>query len=116
LLPRRNRLSKEGEIKRVLKARHYEGNSPLLYLVASDNLLENSRLAVVTPKKLGNAIVRNRLRRVFAAAFSKIRHNLAKNVDFVLFPRKSAAELGMQDAKEAIIDCIRGYCLNDQNS
>lgn len=115
MLPREARLSKECEIKGVIKTKQFESNSPLLYLVARDNFLPNSRLVVVAPKKLGNSSARNRLRRVFAAAFSKIRHNLAKNADFVLFPKKSAVELGMQDAKVAIIDCIRGYCFNDQD-
>lgn len=110
MLPREARLSKEYEVKRVIKTKQFEGNSPLLYLVAMDNFLGNSRLAVVTPKKLGNAVARNRTRRIFAAAFYKIRHNIAKNMDFVFFPKKSAVGIRMQDANDAISLCM-GNCL-----
>lgn len=106
MLPREARLSKEYEVNRVIKTKQFEGNSPLLYLVAMDNFLENSRLAVVTPKKLGNAVVRNRTRRIYEAAFSNIRHNIAINMDFVFFPKKSDVGVSMQDAIEAISLCI----------
>lgn len=84
MLPKRERLSSERDIKAVLATRQYIYNSPLLRFVARDNLLESSRAAVVAPKKLGKAVRRNRLRRVFKAAFSFL--EIRRGVDIVLFP------------------------------
>ena len=113
MLPREARLSREDEVRRVIRTKQFEGNSPLLYLVAMENTLVNSRLAVVTPKKLGNAVVRNRTRRIFAAAFYQIRHKIAKNMDFVFFPKKTAVKSSMHDAGLAIMDCARDHLKYD---
>jgi len=58
--------------------------------VARQNTLNYSRLAVITSKKLGKAVTRNRLRRVFKAVFAKIWRNLAKNIDLIVFPQAKA--------------------------
>jgi len=45
------------------------------------------RILVITSKKLGGAVQRNRIRRVLYGAFNKIKHKINKNIDIVLFPR-----------------------------
>ena len=46
---------------------------------------------MVTPKKLGKAVLRNRIRRRLMSIFSKIRHKIGKNLDIVLYPRQAVA-------------------------
>jgi ribonuclease P protein component len=88
LLPRGKRLSKEREIKDVLGCRDYEIKAPLLYFVGRENHLAFSRFCVVTSRKLGKAIIRNRLRRLFSAALFEICGSKAKkSVDLVVYPR-----------------------------
>jgi ribonuclease P protein component len=116
LLPKKERLSREREIKDVLQARQYESKSPLLHLAARDNQLPNSRLAIVTPGKLGIATTRNRLRRVFVAAYCKIRHKIAKNIDFVIFPRHASVGVSTDRAAEEVLKALRraGITRNEQ--
>ena len=112
MLPKRERLSSEREIRDTIKRKQYEKKRPLLYFTAKDNGLGFSRLCVVTSKKLGKATIRNRLRRICSQAFSEIMHKKAKkHVDMVIFPRSSATdkksdaiieELGKALAKEKI--------------
>jgi ribonuclease P protein component len=90
LLPKRERLSRSSDIRETVRRKQYSNQTPLLYFAARDNSLSNSRLAVVTPRKLGKAVARNRLRRVFAAVYEKIKENILGNVDLVIFPRPPA--------------------------
>jgi len=90
LLPKQERLSLAREIKRVAGARQYSGKSPLLYLVARDNALMVSRLAVVVPKSLGNAVKRNRLRRRISSVFAVLKAKIIVPVDIVAYPRMVA--------------------------
>ena len=107
MLPKSARLSSEREIRQTIKDKQYESKSPLLYLVANDNSLDESRLAVVIPKKLGRAVTRNRLRRLFQAAFARIKHKIAKNIDMVVFPRSAAIDKPVADIEVGL-----GKCLN----
>ena len=51
--------------------------------------LAHSRLGVVTAKRLGNAVVRNRARRLLRETFRLHRHELATPIDLVLVARTS---------------------------
>ena len=115
MLPKPERLSKDSEIKATLKAKHYTSKSPLLSLVGRANREACSRVVVVTPKKLGNACKRNRIRRVFSAAYSKIRLNIAKNVDLVLFPKKIDGEPSLAMATKELSKCLNFCSLYTEN-
>lgn len=106
MLPKSARLSSEREIRQTIKDKQYESKSPLLYLVANDNSLDESRLAVVIPKKLGKAVARNRVRRVFQAAFANIRHKIAKNIDLVVFPRSAAFGKTAPEIEVGLGECL----------
>ena len=49
----------------------------------------NSRLGVVTSGKVGNAVVRNRARRLLREAFRLHQHDLSQPMDLVLVARNS---------------------------
>lgn len=77
-----------------------------LSFVAKENRNANSRVAIVTPKRLGNAIVRNRLKRLCCAAFLTISNKLSKNVDLVLFPKKAALEIKSGNLAQQTIELL----------
>jgi len=89
LLPKKERLRKEKDIKETIHAKQYYEKGPLLSLTAKDNDLGNSRICIVTPKKIGKATERNRIRRKMIAAYANIGHNTnEKCIDMVVFPRR----------------------------
>ena len=102
MLPHKERLTRDRDIKRTLKTKQYTSRSSLLYLVGRENSLKNSRVAVVTPKKLGSAVERNRIRRLFKAAFSQAKSSLTKNLDLVLFPSREAKQKKTKDVELAL--------------
>lgn len=87
MLPRRERLVKGREIKRILSDKQFRFSSPLLYIAGELNSLPYSRVVVVCSRKLGGAVIRNRVRRTVLAAFYKIRHKIRQNMDLVLLPK-----------------------------
>ncbi|NQT29881.1 MAG: ribonuclease P protein component [Candidatus Saganbacteria bacterium] len=106
MLPKKKRLSRQSEIKATINQRQYQKRSPLLSLVARDNGLANSRVVIVTPKKLGKAVTRNRLRRVFQGGLLKIWHKIAKNIDIVVFPRHTAIGISSDEAATVLLRCL----------
>jgi ribonuclease P protein component len=51
----------------------------------------NTRLGVITSRKIGNAVARARARRLLREAFRRNQHNVAGKVDLVLVARASIA-------------------------
>jgi ribonuclease P protein component len=87
LLPKGERITRDREIKGILKRKKVHLSSPLLYVAGEENQGPCSRLAVACSSRLGGAVVRNRAKRVIMAAYSKISHKIAKNYDIVIVVR-----------------------------
>lgn len=58
-----------------------------LVIYGSCNNLPYSRLGISVSRKYGNAVHRNRLRRLYREAFRLERNELPKGLDFILIPR-----------------------------
>lgn len=89
MLPKGERIARNSEIKAIKAKRQLYYSSPLLSLYAIDNQLPSSRIKVVCSKRLGGSVVRNRVRRLIIAALLKIRRNINKNIDILVYPRQA---------------------------
>jgi ribonuclease P protein component len=66
-----------------------------------------SRLGVVTSKKVGNAVVRSRARRLLRETFRLHQHDLARAVDLVLVARPSIAGRKMAEVEKDFLRVLR---------
>ena len=65
------------------------------------------RLGVVTSGKIGNAVVRNRARRLLREAFRTHQHDLLQPVDLVLVARASIVGKGFGDVEKDFLTILR---------
>jgi ribonuclease P protein component len=87
--PRSARLRSKRDFDRVYAVRCKAGDGVLLVFGAA-NELGLSRLGLSVSRKLGGAVVRNRLKRLLREAFRLERERLPRGLDFVVIP--SAAD------------------------
>jgi ribonuclease P protein component len=66
-----------------------------------------SRLGVVTARRIGGAVVRNRARRLLRESFRVHQHDLAVPVDLVLVARPSIARKGFADVERDFLTTLR---------
>lgn len=60
------------------------------------------RLGCVVSKKAGKAVTRNRLRRLYAAAFRAVKHELPAGVDVLVTPTRGAGEPALADIERSL--------------
>lgn len=88
--PRYFRLRKQADFDRVYQARLFAADDVLVVNGLASGL-EYSRLGLSVSKKVGNAVVRNRWKRLIREAFRLAREQLPPGLDLVVRPQKGAA-------------------------
>jgi ribonuclease P protein component len=82
------RLRSTGQFQRVFAARNSAADHTLIVLAASSEL-PHCRLVLSVSKKVGNAVVRNRWKRLIREAFRKSKSELPSGFDFVVLPQRN---------------------------
>ena len=95
-LPRNRRLKLPSEFSRV----RAEGHRLVVgCLILNWKEGARCRLGVITSRKIGGAVVRNRARRLLRECFRKHQAELSRVVEVVLVARKSIAECALADVE-----------------
>ena len=90
---------------RDYRRRYRSGNSfvsPFLVIYVMKNKTGNVRYGITTGKKTGNAVKRNRSRRIIRAAFDSLAVNIPPGYDFIFVSRGRTSSMKSTD----IADCM----------
>lgn len=76
--------------------------TPYFAFYYTKNRLKKNRLGITTTKKIGNAVQRNRARRVLIEAYRLLEDELPNGMDIVIVARKKAVYAKMQPVRESM--------------
>ena len=103
---RRFRLRRSADFKRVRRL----GKSfahPLIVLIKLENEYENSRFAVAAGRSVGNAVQRNRAKRLLRAAIQTRVEGIKAGWDVLLIARQPLAGSNLMDTQVALDSLLR---------
>ena len=87
-------LKKKGDFKTVFSSKKFAAG-PQFSIHALKNHLGHNRLGIQAGKKVGNAVVRNRVRRLVKECCRLMTGELNPGFDIVIVARQSAGELAL---------------------
>ena len=100
-LPKSKRLVRNGQFKDVL-GQGLRASDEVLKLYMAKNDCGCSRLGVSVGKFWGNAVVRNRLKRLLREAFRQSQDQIPAGFDYVLMISRSRGKSDKSSSKEAV--------------
>ena len=105
--PRALRLKQQGEFARARAQGQRLVCGCLIANVLPRPGIPSARLGVVTSKKVGNAVVRNRARRLMRECFRLHQHELGAPVDLVLVARASIVGKKLAEVERDFLRVLR---------
>ena len=100
-------LSRRGDFKKVFELGS-KFSSKYLVIYARPNGLSFSRLGLSVSKKIGNAVVRNRIKRLLREALRKQLMTKSVRYDFVLVARSASLQAGLADLSGELARAFAG--------
>jgi len=87
------RLAKRPEFEKVMDKGVKKRVGRLCIIFSLPNELGRKRLGIIASKKIGNAVARNRAKRIFREIFRQIKHRIEPTLDIVIISGKDVVKL-----------------------
>ena len=105
-LPKSSIIRNKFEFNRVYsKGRSYVNQMMIIHLVNSDKV--KGKVGFAVGKKIGNAVVRNRIKRLMREAYRISQHCINQNISMILIARKPLVEAKSYLVKKSFIDLCK---------
>ncbi|MFM7202569.1 MAG: ribonuclease P protein component [Myxococcota bacterium] len=112
-LSRDERVRKSGDFRRTLqRGRRYR--SPHLTLIAFLKYYGKVRLGLTVSKKVGNAVIRNRVKRRLRELVRLQRHQLSRPWDLVIIAQPGAGDLSSQALWSELKSALEALAKQDE--
>ncbi|WP_313892700.1 ribonuclease P protein component [Psychrobacillus sp.] len=98
---KRQRVKKDAEFQAIFKrGKSFANRQFVVYCLEKDQ--DDYRVGLSVSKKVGNAVVRNRIKRYIRQTFLEINDQVFKNMDYIIIARNPAAKLDFHETKKSL--------------
>ena len=104
--PRNERIVRGAEYRSIYSS-GTKLHSERFVLFSRENGLAHPRLGVTVSRKVGGAVVRNRIKRLVREVFRKSKAEIPCHLDLVLNAKRGCAEAGYDDLREEFLCAVR---------
>ncbi|MFD0698486.1 ribonuclease P protein component [Paenibacillus sp. GCM10027628] len=101
------RLAKREDFNKIYRYGKSMANHQFVLYYLAQPKLEQFRLGISVSKKVGNAVVRNRLRRMIKEIVRLNKDHMTLHYDYILIARKPAVDMDYAQMEKSIFHVIR---------
>lgn len=99
---KRQRIKKNEEFQKVFKkGKSFANRQFVVYCMRKEDQLA-FRIGLSVGKKVGNAVMRNQIKRYIRQAFLELKDDLRQDMDYVIIARTQAAQLDFHETKKSL--------------
>lgn len=101
-MKKKYRIKKNEEFQKVFQKGHSFANRQFVIYVLDQPELQHFRVGFSVGKKIGNAVTRNRVKRLTRQVMFEIAPYLKQDKDYIVIARKPAAEMEYEEVKKSL--------------
>ncbi|OEH91987.1 ribonuclease P protein component [Bacillus solimangrovi] len=101
------RIKKNKEFQQVFNLGKSTANRQFIVYVLERKDVEHFRIGLSVSKKVGNAVVRNQIKRYVRQVFLELKEDVNPNNDYVIIARKQAADFDFHETKKSLIHVLK---------
>lgn len=106
-MKKKYRVKKQADFQAIFQQRNSVANRQfILYQLDRENQ-EFFRVGLSVSKKLGNAVVRNHIKRYIRQVFTEEKDSISDGKDYVIIARKPCVEMDYIDFKKSLIHVLK---------
>jgi ribonuclease P protein component len=111
-----NRIKKNKEFQTVFQKGQSNANRQFVLYQLDKPDQEYFRIGLSVSKKIGNAVVRNRIKRMIRQVFTELKEKIDSGKDFVIIARKPCAEMTCEEFKKSLLHVLNRSGIRIQNT
>ncbi|MRX74001.1 ribonuclease P protein component [Bacillus lacus] len=104
---KKNRIKKNEDFQTVFKKGKSMANRQFVVYSLIQPEEKEFRIGLSVSKKLGNAVTRNRIKRLIRQVLLEEKENLLTGRDYIIIARKPAAEMDYSEVKKSLIHVLK---------
>ncbi|KGL41842.1 ribonuclease P protein component [Listeria newyorkensis] len=101
------RIKKDDEFQRVFKKGKSFANRQFVVYIFKREDLAHFRIGLSVSKKIGNAVVRNRIKRCIRQTFHELNEQIDSGYDYIIIARKPAANMDFHEIKKSLMHVLK---------
>jgi len=105
------RLTSRDDFQKVYRSGKSSANKQFVVYVLHRPQTPQFRVGISASKKIGSAVVRNRMRRVIKEIVRSHAEKIAEHVDFIIIVRKPAVEQNYEEMERSLLHVFRRAAL-----
>nr|WP_281503702.1 ribonuclease P protein component [Ectobacillus sp. JY-23] len=106
-MKKKNRVKKNAEFQAVFQKGKSSANRQFVLYSLDKPGQDEFRIGLSVSKKVGNAVARNRIKRVIRQVFTELKQCIDSEKDFVIIARKPCAEMTYEQMKSSLLHVMR---------
>lgn len=111
LLKKAYRVKNNKEFQQILHTGKSFANRELVIYYKEKRLQEHFRIGISVGKKIGNAVMRNKIKRHIREAFIYLETNIKPGFDIIIIARKPTVHMNTIQMKKSLSHLLRKQCL-----